>query len=114
MDRVFRGSPGCVIFLAALPGLLLLGGLRGWLENASQSPAPVEQTTITRYTQLAVDVLPATLQSAMITYGILVLSGFGLMLLAALGAIFFRGRKTQKVIHDSGNNEIKDDTILKE
>ena len=89
------GSPGCAIFLAAIPGLLLFAGLRGWLEKSSQAPPPLEPTILTRYTQLAVDVLPDTLQKAALTYGILILIGFGLMLIALLGSIFFREHGTK-------------------
>ncbi len=43
------GSPGCVILLAAIPGLVLMSGARGWLEHSAQPPAAGgEETFITR------------------------------------------------------------------
>jgi hypothetical protein len=42
------GSSGCVIFLATIPGLVFLSGVRGWIEQSTQHPAAVgEQTYIT-------------------------------------------------------------------
>ena len=39
------GSPGCVIFLAALPGLTALSMLRGWLEHGAENLIqPAEMT----------------------------------------------------------------------
>jgi hypothetical protein len=92
------GSPGCIIFMAAIPGLLLLSGARGWLENAAQNPAPTETTVITRYTQLAADVLPTILQKAMVNYVILIFFGLGLMLVALIGAMFVRERKNKEAV----------------
>jgi hypothetical protein len=86
-------SPGCIIFLAALPGLLLFGGLRGWLSQAAQVSVPAEETTITRYTQMATDVLPGVVQNAMQTYGIFLFIGAGLLLVGLIGAVFIRERK---------------------
>ena len=87
------GSPGCAIFLAAIPGLILFGGLRGWLAGVAQGSPALEQTSITRYTQLAVDVLPEVVKSALQTYLFLILIGFLFMLVALVGSLFFRGRK---------------------
>jgi hypothetical protein len=92
------GSPGCVIFLAAIPGLLLFGGLRGWIGQAAQAAPPVEQTSITRYTQLAVDILPGVIQSALQTYLALILVGIILILVALVGRFFFHERKNKEIV----------------
>ncbi len=90
------GSPGCVILLAAAPGLVLLGGMRGWLERSAQQPAAAgEVTYITRYTQLAVDVMPAVVQRAMQVFLALTILGLVLMLIALVGALFVRERRTE-------------------
>lgn len=90
------GSPGCVIFLAAIPGFILLGGVRGWIEQSAQNPAAVgEETYITQYGQLAVDVLPDVVQRAMQIYTFLIFLGLGLMLIALIGAVFVRERKNK-------------------
>lgn len=87
------GSPGCVIFLAAIPGLILMSGVRGWLERSAQQSAAGEVTYIALYTQLAVEVLPDIVHKAMQIYQFLVFLGLGLMLVALIGAIFVRERK---------------------
>jgi hypothetical protein len=91
------GSPGCVIFLAAAPGLIFMGGARGWLEQAAQRLAAVGQETyLTRYTQLAVDVLPGVVQTALQIYVILFFLGLVMMLIALIGIIFVRERKNKE------------------
>jgi hypothetical protein len=95
------GSPGCVIFLAAVPGLILFSGVRGWLAQAGQNPNPeTEVTTVTLYTQmatrLAVDVLPNIVQKALQSYLLLTFLGLGLMLAALIGTLIIRGRKREK------------------
>lgn len=91
------GSPGCTIFLAAIPGLILLGGVRGWLEQSAQNSAAVgEETYVTRYAQLAVDVLPDIVQRAMQIYVFLIFLGLVLMLAALIGAVFVRERKNKE------------------
>ena len=99
------GSPGCVIFLAAIPGLILMILARGWTENSGQNP-PIagEETFITRYSQLAADVLPVVVQKALQTYLLLVLLGLGLMLLGLVGVMFFR--KQKKKLPDNTENNI--------
>jgi len=93
------GSPGCVIFVVAIPNLILLAGLRGWLENASQNTeTTIVQAMLARYTQLATDVLPEIVQKALSIYVFLVLLGIFLLLVALIGSIFglFRtGRKNE-------------------
>ena len=94
------GSPGCVIFLAALPGLIALSMARGWLEHsAGNLVQPAEMTTVTLYTQmiaqLAADALPEIVQMAIRTYLILILSGSTLILLALIGPLFMRKRKNK-------------------
>lgn len=95
------GSPGCVILLGALPGVVLFSMMRGWLEHAGQNPLPeTEVTFVTIYTQmaarLAVDVLPNIVQKGLQTYLSLAIFGFGLILAALAGALIFRGRKRGK------------------
>src|SRR5574341_1993453 len=56
------GSPGCVIFLSAVPGVAVFSMMRGWLEHAGQNPgAGTEVSEMTVYTQmierLAADIL---------------------------------------------------------
>jgi len=88
------GSPGCIVLLAAIPGLVLMSGARGWLEHSAQPPAGGgEETFITRYTQLAADVLPGVVNQAIQIFLALTLLGAGLMLVALVGAIFLRERK---------------------
>jgi hypothetical protein len=88
------GSPGCVFFLTAVPGLLLMGGINGWLsQNTEQSAAIGEPTLFTRFAQLAKDVLPVIVQKAMQINVLLILLGVGLMLVALIGTVFVRERK---------------------
>jgi hypothetical protein len=92
------GSPGCVLFLSAVPGVAMFSMLRGWLERAGQNPsAQTEVTDLTVYTQmaekLAVDVLPAIVQKGLQTYLILTVIGLGLMLGAMLGGLIYRWRQ---------------------
>lgn len=89
------GSPGCVLFLAALPGLLMLSMVRGWLEHSAGNLAqPTEMTAVTLYAQpiarLAIDALPEIVQMAIRTYLILILLGLGLVLAALTGSLFMR------------------------
>ncbi|HBG74970.1 MAG: hypothetical protein A2X25_07290 [Chloroflexi bacterium GWB2_49_20] len=90
------GSPGCVIFLVAVPNLILMGGLRGWLANAAQTPASTgAQALLSRYLQLAADVLPGIVQKAMYVYIFLVFLGIALLLVALIGSVFVRERKNK-------------------
>lgn len=94
------GSPGCVIFLSAVPGLVLFSGMRGWLERAGQNPNPeTEETYITVYTQmisrLAADALPDVVQKAIQTYLLLVILGASLMLAALIAALISRARRNR-------------------
>lgn len=94
------GSPGCVIFLAALPGLILISGLRGSLERAVENPTqPTEMNSVTLYTQmisrLAADALPEIVQMAIRTYLVLILLGLGLMFAALIGPLFTRKKKNE-------------------
>ncbi|HET7142841.1 MAG TPA: hypothetical protein VFI68_02370, partial [Anaerolineales bacterium] len=95
------GSPGCVIFLAALPGVISFSMLRGWLENGGRNPDPqAAESTLTVYTQLATrlakDILPDIVQKGLQTYLLLTLLGFGLMLAALIGILIVRGRRREK------------------
>lgn len=87
------GSPGCVVFLVALPGFALFGLLKGWLGHAVTQPVSGEETFFTRYTQLAADVLPAVVQRAMVVYLVLMLAGLVLMLVALVLGLVFREKK---------------------
>ena len=71
-----------------------MSGARGWLEHSAQpQAAAVEETFITRYTQLAADVLPGVVNQAIQIFLALTVLGAGLMLVALVGAVFFRERK---------------------
>lgn len=94
------GSPGLVIFLAALPGLIAFSMLSGWLENSAENLAePTEVTAVTPYTQviarLASDALPEIVQMAIRTYLVLILLGLTLLLLALIAPLFLRKRKNK-------------------
>jgi hypothetical protein len=86
-------SPGCVIFLAAIPGLILMAGVRGWLGQAQNPSAADELPALARYTQLAADVLPGIVQTALLIYVCLIVLGVGLMFIALVGTVFVRERK---------------------
>jgi hypothetical protein len=91
------GNPGCVISLGAVPNLILLAGLSGWLENAAQNTGSSGfQEIISRYTQLVENVLPDILQKAMVIYIFLILLGILLLLVALVGSIFGRIRRGKK------------------
>jgi hypothetical protein len=92
------GSPGCVIFLAALPGIILFSMLRGWLENAAQAPDPeAEATSMTAYVQtfnrMAADALPGVVENGLQIYLSLAALGLGLLLLALIGTLVAAVRK---------------------
>ena len=96
------GSPGCVLFLVAVPDMIALAILRGWLENAGQSTeSSGVQILLSRYTQLAADVLPGIIQTAMYIYVFLVLLSILLLLVALIGGIFSRGRKNKPAQSES-------------
>jgi hypothetical protein len=95
------GSPGCVIFLAAFPGIVIFSMLRGWLERGPQVPDPeAQETYITVYAEtfnrLAADALPEIVQSGLQTYLSLATLGLGLILVALTGAIIARIRRHAK------------------
>ena len=96
------GSPGCVLFLAALPGLIVFSMLRGWLEHGVENlTQPTEITAVTLYAQpiarLATDALPDIVQMGIRTYLIVILLGLTLILLALVGPLFMRKRKNKGV-----------------
>ena len=64
--------------------------------SAQTAAAGGEETFITRYTQLAADVLPGVVQQAIQVFLWLTVLGAGLMLVALVGALFFRGRKDKE------------------
>lgn len=87
------GSPGCILFLAAIPGVVILAGARGWLGLPPQNPAGEGPAVLlTRYAQLAADVLPPIIQQAFLTYLSLMLLGLLLALIALAGAVFTKKR----------------------
>jgi hypothetical protein len=94
------GSPGCVLFLAALPGLIVFSMLRGWLEGGAENLAqPTEITALTLYAQpiarLATEALPEIVQMGIQAYLILILLGLTLILLTLIGPLFLRKRKNK-------------------
>jgi hypothetical protein len=94
------GSPGCVLLLATLPGLIAFSALRGWLEQGVEKASqPTEMTAIALYTQLinrlAAEALPEIVQMAIQMYLILSLLGIALIFLALLGSLFLRKRKNK-------------------
>jgi hypothetical protein len=64
--------------------------------SAQPAAAGGEETFITRYTQLAADVLPGVVNQAIQIFLALTLLGVGLMLVALVGALLFRGRKNKE------------------
>jgi LPXTG-motif cell wall-anchored protein len=80
-----------------------MSGARGWLEMSAQpASAGVEETFITRYTQLAADVLPGVVNQAIQIFLALTLLGAVLMLVAVVGAVFFRRRKNKEPAPPAG------------
>jgi hypothetical protein len=95
------GSPGLVIFLAAMPGVVTFSMLRGWLEQAAQAPEPeAEVTSVTVYVQtfnrMAADALPDVLENGLQTYMSLAALGLILILVALVGALIARTRRPAK------------------
>jgi hypothetical protein len=95
------GSPGCVLFLAALPGLIGFSMVRGWLEHGSKNlTQPTEINAVTQYAKpiarLAVDALPEIVQIGIQTYLILLLFGLTLILLALLGPMVLPKSKNKE------------------
>lgn len=85
------------MFLAAIPGLIVASGVKGMINQAAQS-AEGEVSLMSRYTQLAADVLPEVVARAIQIYIVLILLGLGLMLLAFFLSLVIRERKpTEKV-----------------
>ena len=77
----------------------MLSGMRGWLEQAVENPTqPTEMTSVTLYTEmitrLAADALPEIVQMAIQSYLSLILFGLILILLALVGPLFMRKRKS--------------------
>ncbi len=88
------GSPGCVIFMTAIPGLLFWLLARGWTDQVARNPTSLsDASALARYTQLAADVVPIILQTAVRVYLSLLGLGVFLMLVAFMGTIFVRERK---------------------
>jgi hypothetical protein len=96
------GSPGCVLFLAALPGLVLFSMLRGWLEHgAADLTQPTEINAVTVYAQplarLATDALPGIVQMGIQIYLSLILFGLALLLLALIATLVGWRRKNKSL-----------------
>lgn len=94
------GSPGLVLFLAALPGILVFSGMLGWLEHGAQDlTQPTEVTAVTMYAQplarLASDALPDLVQMAIRTYLSLALLGLFLILAALIAPLFIRKKSKE-------------------
>ncbi len=93
------GSPGLVLFLAALPGILVFSGMLGWLEHGAQElTQPTQVTAVTMYAQplarLAADALPDIVQMAIRTYLSIALLGLFLILVALIAPLFWREKRT--------------------
>jgi hypothetical protein len=87
------GSPGCVIFVTALPGIILLP-LSTAISATSGEPLPLgEDGGFAMFAQIAVDALPGVASILTRTYLIFLGIGLLLMLLALLGNIFIREKK---------------------
>jgi hypothetical protein len=94
-------SPGCIMFLVAVPGVVVFSMLRGWLENAARNPTqPSEESAMSVYTRmierLAGEVLPDVVQSGLQAYLTLALIGFVLLLAALIGALVVRARRQSR------------------
>ncbi|HKZ43651.1 MAG TPA: hypothetical protein VJZ78_01280 [Anaerolineales bacterium] len=88
------GNPGFVIFMAAIPNLILLAVLQGVINNPTNGQGDEGiQSTLARYSQLAADVLPDVIDKALIIHVVLVIVGIALMLIGLIGVIFFRQKK---------------------
>jgi len=88
------GSPGCAIFLAALPGLILLP-IQGSLTEAPETQAAGEQLTTSVFlTSVLGDALPVVIDILLRSYLTFLLIGFALMVVAVLGTLFIRPKKT--------------------
>ena len=97
------GNPGFVIFLAALPNLIMLIVLQRMITNPLvDSVSDGFQFTISRYTQLASDVLPDVIQKAFIMHVILVMVGIILMIIGLIGAISFRRKRKNQPLSPLG------------
>jgi hypothetical protein len=97
------GNPRFVIFLGAIPNLLLLAGLQGLINNPpSEQGCKGFQTTIAHSAQLAAEVLPDVVHKALIIQIILVMVGIILILIALIGAIFFRRNKETSQLEPAG------------
>jgi hypothetical protein len=84
-------SPGCVIFLAALPGLLLFEAGRSWLaQPLPLDGAGAEPFLGLRFNQIAKEAFPEAIGFGWRVYLALVLLGLGLMVLALLGSVLRR------------------------
>lgn len=89
------GSPGCVIFLAALPGLGLCAAGRGALAQGLQAPeaAGGAQEMIQRYAVMAGDALPPVVEKALLVYAGLAGLGLVFVLVWLVGSMFGRERR---------------------
>ena len=97
------GTPGLVIFLAAIPNLLLMTGIQRVLTNPATALGDEGiQSMIARYTQLAADVLPDLVQKALTFYLILVILGIVLMVMGLIGPIFIKRKKKKALLEPAG------------
>ena len=82
-------SPGCVLFLTALPAAALLALMRQSLLNQLAAAPPTGESLSARLLSLAVTALPDVLDLVLRNYLIVVAVGLGLVLLGLLGALFW-------------------------
>jgi hypothetical protein len=94
------GTPGCAIFVAALPGALLFGFLAFVFHPPS---SPVEERGMTEILgAMASNVLPAMAQTVIASYAALVALGILLILVAILATFLARLRRRQDGPSDVG------------
>ncbi len=86
-------SPGCVLFLTALPAAALLALVRQSLLNQLATAPPTSESLSARLLSLAVTALPGLLDLILRNYLIVAAVGLGLILLALLGALFWPQRR---------------------
>jgi hypothetical protein len=89
------GSPGCVAFVASLPGALLFTFIALAVKPANDLPA--EDAGITGMTgYLLSNLLPPLAQIVSRSYLIVLALGGGLLLLAVLGSVGWKARRKEK------------------
>jgi hypothetical protein len=88
------GSPGCVLFMAGLPGAILFTFVASALQPVATPPQSEEMGDMAGY--LAANVLPPLVSIASRNHLVAIASGLGLMVLAVLGGLLLRGTRTKQ------------------